>query len=64
MEGQQPQDISDFGLQFTFREVEPGGMMQLDYTVRCEQSGEWTNIAAAGAINSDPVQAVATVACP
>jgi len=64
VEGQQPEDISDFGLQFTLEDLGPGRTAQLDYTARCRRSGGWENTAVAGAANSDPVQAVATVACP
>jgi uncharacterized repeat protein (TIGR01451 family) len=64
VEGQQPQRISDLGLQFTLRELEAGKTVRLDYTARCRQSGDWENTAVAGAANSEPVQAVATVACP
>lgn len=64
VEGQQPQDVSDFGLQFTLRELEAGRTVRLDYTARCQESGDWETTAVAGAANSDPVQAVATVVCP
>lgn len=64
VEGQQPEEISDFGLQFTLRELEAGRTAQLDYTARCRRSGDWENTAVAGAANSEPVQAVATVVCP
>lgn len=64
VEGQQPEDISDFGLQFTLVELEPGRTARLDYAARCQQSGDWENTAVAGAANSDPVQAAVTVGCP
>jgi uncharacterized repeat protein (TIGR01451 family) len=64
VEGQQPEEISDFGLQFTLRVLEAGRTVQLDYTARCQQSGDWDNTAVASAANSGPVQAVATVGCP
>jgi len=77
VEGQRPEDvdprpelrmvpvaISDFGLQFTLEEFEAGETVQLDYTARGRQSGEWDNIAAASAINSGPAEAAVTVVCP
>ncbi len=64
VEGQQPEDISDFGLQFTLRELGVGRTVQLDYTARCQQSGDWDNTAVASAANSKPAQAVTTVVCP
>jgi uncharacterized repeat protein (TIGR01451 family) len=59
-----PVAIDDFGLQFTLGELEAGETVQLEYTARCQQSGDWENTAVATAINSEPVQAVVTAACP
>ncbi len=64
VKGRQPEDISDFGLQFTLGELEPGRTAQLDYTAHCRRSGDWQNTAVTPAANSDPVQAVAIVDCP
>ena len=64
VEGQRPQEISNLGLQFTLSDLEAGRTVQLDYTVRCRQSGSWESTAVASAANSDPVQDVVTVDCP
>ncbi len=64
VEGQQPEDIGDFGLEFILTEFEPGKTVDLVYTARCRQSGEWDNTAVASATNSEPVQDVVTVTCP
>jgi len=38
--------------------------VELVYTARCRESGEWTNAAAAGAANADPAETSVTVTCP
>ncbi len=40
VEGQQPEDIGDFGLEFIFGEFEAGRSAEVVYTARCPQSGE------------------------
>src|SRR3970040_1702052 len=64
VEGQQPKAIEDRGLEFILREFAAGKSVELVYTARCRESGEWTNAAAAGAANADPVQASLTGARP
>lgn len=64
VDGQQPETIGDFGVEFTFAEFEPGRTAQMVYTAECTQSGEWDNVAVSSATNSEPAQTVVTVACP
>jgi uncharacterized repeat protein (TIGR01451 family) len=64
VEGQQPKAIEDRGLDFILREFAAGKSVELVYTAKCRESGEWTNAAAAGAANADPVEASLTVTCP
>jgi hypothetical protein len=64
VEGQQPKAIEDRGLEFILREFAAGKSVELVYTARCRESGEWTNAAAAGAANADPAEATLTVTCP
>ena len=64
VEGQQPKAIEDRGLEFILREFAAGKSVELVYTARCRESGEWTNAAAAGAANADPVGVSLTVTCP
>ena len=64
VEGQQPKAIEDRGLEFILREFAAGKSVELVYTARCRESGEWVNAAAASAANADPVEASLTVTCP
>jgi len=64
VEGQQPKAIEDRGLDLILREFAAGKSVELVYTAKCRESGEWTNAAAAGAANADPVEASLTVICP
>ena len=64
VEGQQPEAIEDRGLEFIFREFAAGKSVELVYTARCRESGEWSNAAAAGAANADTAEASLTVTCP
>src|SRR4030067_334255 len=61
VEGQQPKAIEDRGLEFILGEFAAGQSVELVYTARCRESGEWVNAAAAGAANADPVEASLTV---
>ncbi len=63
VEGQQPKAIEGRGLEFILREFAAGKSVELVYTARCRESGEWVNAAAATAANADPVEASVTVTC-
>jgi hypothetical protein len=64
VDGQQPEDIGDFGLEFTLREFEAGKTVETVYTASCRESGEWQNVAVASSANAEPVEASVTVVCP
>ncbi len=64
VDGQQPEDIGDFGLEFVFRQFEAGRRVEVVYTGRCRQSGEWENVAVSSAANAEPAEASVTVVCP
>jgi uncharacterized repeat protein (TIGR01451 family) len=64
VEGLQPKAIEDRGLEFILREFAVGKSVELVYTARCRESGEWVNVAAASAANADPAEATLTVTCP
>src|SRR3989304_2285398 len=64
VEDQQPKAIEDRGLEFILREFAAGKSVELVYTARCRESGEWVNAAAAGAANAGPAEAKLTVTCP
>jgi len=64
VEGLQPKAIEDRGLEFILREFAAGKSVELVYTARCRESGEWVNVAAASAANADPAEATLTVTCP
>ena len=64
VEGQQPKAIGDQWLEFILREFAAGKSVELVYTAKCRENGEWTNAAAAGAANAAPVEASLTVTCP
>ncbi len=61
VEGQQPQDISDFGLEIIMSELEAGRTVRSGYTARCQRSGDWENTAAT---KSRPEEAAVTVVWP
>ncbi len=64
VDGQQPEDIGDFGLEYTLREFEAGKTVEAVYTASCRESGEWDNVAVASSANAEPVEASVTVVCP
>lgn len=64
VDGQQPEDIGDFGLEFVFREFEAGRSVEVVYTARCRENGEWKNVAVSSAANAEPAEASVTVVCP
>lgn len=64
VEGQQPKAIEDRGLEFILREFAAGKSVELVYTARCRESGEWVNAAATTAVNADPAEVSLTVTCP
>ena len=64
VEGQQPRAIEDRGLEFILSEFAAGKSVELVYTARCKESGEWVNAAAATAVNADPAEDSLTVTCP
>jgi hypothetical protein len=64
VEGRQPKAIEDRGLEFILHEFAAGKSVELVYTARCRESGEWVNTAAASAANADPAEATLTVTCP
>lgn len=64
VEGQQPEDIGDFGLEFVFSEFAAGKRVEVVYTARCVESGEWENTAAASSANSEPAETSVRVSCP
>ena len=64
VEDKQPKAIEDRGLEFILREFAAGKSVELVYTARCRESGEWVNAAAATAANADPAEAKLTVTCP
>ena len=64
VEGQQPKAIDDRGMEFILREFAAGKSVELVYTARCRESGEWVNAAAATVANADPAEAKLTVTCP
>ena len=64
VEDQQPKAIEDGGLEFILRELAAGKSVELVYTARCRESGEWVNAAAATAVNADPAEDSLTVTCP
>jgi len=64
VEGQQPRAIEDRGLEFILKEFAAGKSVELVYTARCKESGEWVNAAAATAVNADPAEDSLTVTCP
>jgi hypothetical protein len=64
VDGQQPEDIGDFGLEFTLREFEAGKTVAAVYTASCRESGEWENVAVASSANAEPAEASVTVVCP
>jgi hypothetical protein len=64
VEGEQPQAIEDRGLEFILVEFAAGKSVELVYTAKCRESGEWVNAAAATAVNADPAGDSLTVTCP
>ena len=64
VEGQQPQAIEDRGMEFILKEFAAGKSVELVYTAKCRESGEWVNAAAATAVNADPAEDSLTVTCP
>jgi uncharacterized repeat protein (TIGR01451 family) len=64
VEGQQPKAIGSTGLEFILKEFAAGKSVELVYTARCIESGEWANAAASGSANSEAVEAAVTVVCP
>ncbi len=64
VEGRQPDAIGDFGLEFIFPEFSAAKTVDVVYTARCVQSGEWENVAVSSAANTEPAQAAVTVDCP
>jgi hypothetical protein len=63
VEGQQPEEIGDFGLEFIFSEFEAGKRVEVVYTARCKESGEWDNVAVTTSVNSEPADDSVTVVC-
>lgn len=64
MDGQQPQEIGDFELEFIIREFEAGSSVQAVDTARCQESGEWENATVVSSANSKPAEASVTAVCP
>ncbi len=64
VDGGQPRDIGDFGLEFILREFEAGSSVRAVYKARCRQSGERENVAVVSSANSEPAEASVTVVCP
>ncbi len=64
VEGQEPKVIGDFGLEVIFQELQAGKSVQIRYTARCRESGEWENTAAVSSANAEPDEVSLTVVCP
>ena len=64
VDGKPANRIGDNGVEFILEEFGAGRMIQLVYTARCRQSGEWQNVAAASSDNAEAVEASVTAVCP
>lgn len=64
VDGKQPKAIGNTGFEFIFREFAAGKSVELVYTARCIESGEWENVAAATSANSEAAEAAVRVVCP
>jgi hypothetical protein len=64
VEGKQPKGIGDTGFEFILEEFAAGKSVEVVYTARCIESGEWENTAVSTSANSDAAEAVVTVVCP
>jgi hypothetical protein len=64
VEGKQPKDIGDTGFEFILSEFAAGKSVEIVYTARCIESGEWENVAATTSANSDAAEAAVKVVCP
>jgi uncharacterized repeat protein (TIGR01451 family) len=64
VEGKQPKEIGDTGFEFILEEMAAGKSVQVVYTARCVESGEWENVAATTSANSNAPEGAVKVVCP
>jgi uncharacterized repeat protein (TIGR01451 family) len=64
VEGQQPKAIGSTGFEFILKEFAAGKSVEVVYTARCIETGEWENTAVTTSANSDASETAVTVVCP